>query len=173
MHATCTNLICCETGLNVDGKMRNLFVVRFTVALSIHGPNHSQKRTIIIKHFIIQHDLSFFHSPQRPLCLQINTLCEEVCLSKLAQTSVRRWPYNKSFCSLVLVLCHLHKNRIQHHYETFLRRSPIMMHFKNCYITIGLADNSTAWIIRRYLGIFPRGKRWIRDTVQEWVFVLY
>ena len=82
-------------------------------------------------------------------------------------------PYNKSFCSLVLVLCHLHKPRIQHHYETFLQRSPIMMHFKNCCITVGLADNSTAWIIRRCLGIFPRSNwhRWIRD-IQEWVFAL-
>ena len=44
MHATCNNLICSETALNVGGKMRNFFVVRFTVALSIHGANHSQKR---------------------------------------------------------------------------------------------------------------------------------
>ena len=80
MHATCTNLICCETGLNVGGKMRNVFVVRFTVALSIHGANHSQKRNIIIKHFIIQLDLLLFPCPQRPLSLQINTLCVEVCL---------------------------------------------------------------------------------------------
>ena len=49
MHATCTNLICCETGLDVDGKMLNVFVVRFTVALSLHGANHSQKRTTMIE----------------------------------------------------------------------------------------------------------------------------
>ena len=65
MHATWTNLICCETGLNVGGKIRNVFVVRFTVALSIHGANHSQKRNIMIKHFIIQLDLRLFPSPQR------------------------------------------------------------------------------------------------------------
>ena len=57
MQATCTNLICCETGLNVGGKMRNVFVVRLTIALSIHGANHSQKRNVIIKHFIVQLDL--------------------------------------------------------------------------------------------------------------------
>ena len=34
-------MICCETGLNVGGKMRDVFVVRFAVALSIHGANRS------------------------------------------------------------------------------------------------------------------------------------
>ena len=57
MNATCNNLICCETGLNVGGKIRNVFVVRFTVALSLHGANHSEKRNIIIRHVIIQLDL--------------------------------------------------------------------------------------------------------------------
>ena len=37
--------------------MRNVFVVRFAVALSIHGANRLGKRNIIIKHFIKQLDL--------------------------------------------------------------------------------------------------------------------
>ena len=85
---------------------------------------------------------------------------------------MRWWPYNKSFCSLVLVLCHLHKPRIQHRYETFLQRSHYHAFSKTAASLLVWQISSTAWIIRRYLGIFPSGKRWIRDTVQEWVFVL-
>ena len=135
MNANCNNLICWETGLNVGGKMRNVFVVRFTVALNIHGANHSTENTIIV----IKH----FHHKTRSLIVPLfttaivladkYTLCTGLSITgintnhhdgqKLPQTSMRRWPYNKSFCSLVLLLCHLHKNRIQHHYETFLQRS--------------------------------------------------